>query len=602
MNQKINEIFGKAGFAIRQFPLVLLMALSASICLMVIAEENFRTSEKVFTLTKLTLVSCLGISLMFGLKILSQRIGKQISLELGGILFLIGFYFLLPKLEKYFTEVYAFMIVPTFILSHLIVSFAAFVRKKTEMDFWQYNKNLFINIFLTAVFTGVLTGGVELAIVAVDKLFDFNFNAKIYVRIFYLLVIFGSSFIFILFNEKGLEYLEKEGNYPVVLKFFTQYILIPLLFIYVVILYFYSAKILINWELPRGWVSYLILAYSIVGILAILLVHPLKENTAKSWVKMFSKIFYFTLIPLLILLFTAIFTRILEYGYTEPRYFVVLLSVWLATVVFYFIINKNASIKFIPISLFSFGLFALIFPFLNAFSVANRSQENQLMEILTKNKLLDKNQKIDFTRQISDATITKMGSKFEFLIKRNQKELLLSLININKSKQIAKDINEGNSGTADANLYSSFIEIKMTEIQADKSTSDYTRLELISDQEIINIKDYDYVFYFNRYNHSDKTIGNDTFEIFDRITDKEPQFKVILNSKEEADFSPLIKKLLSDYKGKQGKANLPEMTMEADLGNYHLKMTLGKFSTEKYKYNDYPDINYDDAYLLIRKK
>ncbi|WP_313101312.1 hypothetical protein [Epilithonimonas sp.] len=76
MIQKLNQIFGKALYAIRQYPLVLLMALSASICLMFIAEDNFRTSEKVFTLTKLTLVSCLGISLMFGLKILSQRIGK----------------------------------------------------------------------------------------------------------------------------------------------------------------------------------------------------------------------------------------------------------------------------------------------------------------------------------------------------------------------------------------------------------------------------------------------------------------------------------------------------------------------------------------------
>ena len=107
------------------------------------------------------------------------------------------------------------------------------------LNFANITFNLFINIFLTAIFTGVLTGGVELAIVAVDQLFDFNFSDKIYLRVFYLLAIFGSSLIFLLFNEKGLEYLEKEGTYPVVLKFFTQYILIPLLIIYVVILYLY---------------------------------------------------------------------------------------------------------------------------------------------------------------------------------------------------------------------------------------------------------------------------------------------------------------------------------------------------------------------------
>lgn len=598
MNQKLNEIFGKASFAIRQFPLVLLMALSASTCLMFIAEENFRTSEKVFTLTKLMLVSCLGISLMFGLKILSQRIGKQILLELGGILFLIGFYFLLPKLQKDFKEVYVFLLIPTFVLSHLFVSFASFFRQKTEMHFWQYNKNLFINIVLTVIFTGVLTGGVELAIVAVDKLFDFNFNDKIYLRVFYLLAIFGSSFIFLLFNEKGLEYLEKEGNYPIVLKFFTQYILIPLLIIYVVILYFYSAKILINWELPRGWVSYLVLAYSIVGILAILLVHPLKENSAKSWVKMFSKIFYFTLIPLLILLFTAIFTRILEYGYTEPRYFVVLLSIWLATVVFYFIINKNASIKFIPTSLFAFGLFALIFPYLNTFSVAKRSQKNQLIQILNENKLLDNKQKIDFSRRVVDSTATEIANKFEFLGKRNETESLIKLID-DKQKDLAKDIAQSkNSYSLYYIVKDQFSNIKKT----DKSTSDYQRLELISNQQIVDVSGYDYVFYFNRYNHSAKTIGNNTFEIFDRITDEEPQFKVILNSKEEADFSSLIKYLKIKYKGKIGKINLPEMAMEGDLEKYHLKISLGNLIIEKHKSNSSPTIDFENAYLLIKKK
>ena len=173
-----------------------------------------------------------------------------------------------------------------------------------------------------------------------DKLFDFNFNDRYYLETFYFLSIFGSSFIFLLFNEKGLLQLEKDGTYPVILKFFTQYILIPLLIIYAVILYFYSAKILLNWELPRGWVSYLILAYSVVGILALLLVHPLKQESTASWVRVFSRIFYFTLIPLLVLLFTAIFTRILEYGYTEPRYFVLLLAIWLTSVVFYFIFTN----------------------------------------------------------------------------------------------------------------------------------------------------------------------------------------------------------------------------------------------------------------------
>ncbi|WP_449398242.1 DUF4153 domain-containing protein [Chryseobacterium wanjuense] len=283
-------------------------------------------------------------------------------------------------------------------LTHLFVSFIPFLEQNVELKFWQYNKNLFVNIFLTAVFTGVLTGGVELAILAVDKLFDFNFDDRLYTDTLYVLLIFGSCFIFLLFNDKGLNNLEKDGDYPIVLKFFTQFILIPLLLIYVIILYFYSIKILINWQLPRGWVSYLILAYCIVGVLALLLVHPLKNENTKSWVKIFSKAFYYTIIPLIILLFVAIFTRILEYGYTEPRYFVLLLALWLLSIVTYFIFVKKGTIKFIPISLFAFGVFALIFPYLNAFSVSKRSQKAELLKILDEKQLLS-NGKIDFKRK-----------------------------------------------------------------------------------------------------------------------------------------------------------------------------------------------------------
>src|SRR5690606_7571321 len=130
-----------------------------------------------------------------------------------------------------------------------------------------------------------------------------------------------------------------------------------------------------------------------------LLVHPLKQDSTKSWVKLFSRIFYFSLSPLLILLFIAIFTRILEYGYTEPRYFVLLLSLWLSTVVLYFIFAPKTTIKFIPMSLFTFGLFALTVPYLNTFSVAKRSQKTELQKVLHENNLLRDNH-IDFTKKV----------------------------------------------------------------------------------------------------------------------------------------------------------------------------------------------------------
>ena len=222
MIKKFKEIFGKTEAILGAYPMVLVMAFLAAVSAMFYINYDYNSREYSFFYVKFGLVAALGISVMYALKMLAQRIGKEILFQLLGILFLVFFYFLLPKTEERFTEVYAYIIFPTFILSHLLVSFIAFIKKNSEISFWHYNKNLFINLFLTVVFTGIFTGGIMLAIVAVDNLFDFNFNGRYYSYTFSFLSIFGSTFIFLLFNEEGLPYLEKNGEYPVILKFFLS--------------------------------------------------------------------------------------------------------------------------------------------------------------------------------------------------------------------------------------------------------------------------------------------------------------------------------------------------------------------------------------------
>ncbi|MCT2560277.1 DUF4153 domain-containing protein [Chryseobacterium herbae] len=596
MKTKFQEITGKAQDVILRYPMVLLMALLSSIGA-VLTVNNRYDREFFFTHSKFIACCCLGISLMFALKILSQRIGKRLLLEVLGTAFLIGFFFILPHKEKDFTEVHGFIIAITFLLSHLLVSFAAFLEKNKELNFWQYNKNLFVNIFLTAVFTGVLTGGVELAILAVDKLFDFNFNDNLYIDTFYVLAIFGSCFIFLLFNETGLGYLEKDGTYPVILKFFTQFVLIPLLFIYLIILYIYSFKIIINWELPRGWVSYLVLAYSIVGILALLLVYPLKEEKAKSWVKVFSKLFYYTIIPLIVLLFTAIFTRILEYGYTEPRYFVLLLALWLLSVVVYFIWNKKASIKFIPISLFAFGVFSLIFPYLNAFSVAKRSQKNELVALLENNKLLVNN-KINFEKKISDMLVDEIADKFGFLAERKQKDFLLNLVDPETKSLLAKDFESPTSWGINNSIRNAF-----THVDKISDISKFERLVLESETKVTSIQGYQYLINFNSYNQESSNINGDTFLIDNqKETNNSRTIKVVLNSKEAIDFSSAMNTLFEKNKGKTETVLLKDISMESDLGKYHIKIIFPNISRDKAPHSKQYNMFYEDAVMLIKEK
>lgn len=581
MKNKISLILSKVKTLLFNYPLVLMMSL-ATVIVIVYGIETEPKNEEAYLLLRLGITFALGISSQFALKMLAQRIKNGLIWQLTGILFLLGFFFVLPSEEKNFSEVYGFIIVPTFILSHLLVAFISFTKKENEeQHFWQYNKNLFINLFLTAVFTGVLTSGVELAILAIQELFNFNFEGKIYLETYAALAIFGSSFIFLLFNESGLEYLEKEGSYPVVLKFFTQFILIPLLIIYVVILYFYCLKITINWELPRGWVSYLVLAYSIVGIFALLLVHPLHKEKAKSWIILFNKIFYYTLIPLIVLLFVAIFTRVLQYGYTEARYFVLLISVWLTSVVLYFIVNKKATIKFIPISLFVFGVFALIFPYFNAFSVSKRSQENELKQLLSENKLLV-NGLIDFKVPIADSVKTDVEDKFEYLTERKDNEFIKSFLDAKTKKLVDKD-NYWYNGL--------FKNVKFTAVNLDN----YIRI--FTNKNTYDINNYNYFIKSENRGDIETTIGKDVIEITNTYNFKNPKFEIKINE-EVKDIMPQIKAFCNNYKSASKDVQVDDLSFTFDFQNYQIKILFDSINWYKKDGN----LTFEGATYLVKSK
>ncbi len=135
-------------------------------------------------------------------------------------------------------------------------------------------------------------------------------------------------------------------------------------------------KIIVTAQWPVGWVSYLILVYSVLGVLALLLIHPIRNQQGNKWIVGFSSFFYIALIPLLCLLYLAIFKRVNTYGITELRYYVLLLATWLLALNLYFVFSKIKSIKIIPVSLCILALFSTVGPW-GAFQWSLRSQQRR---------------------------------------------------------------------------------------------------------------------------------------------------------------------------------------------------------------------------------
>jgi hypothetical protein len=109
--------------------------------------------------------------------------------------------------------------------------------------------------------------------------------------------------------------LDNVEYYPFGLKVFSQYILLPLLLLYLIILYIYGGKIITLWDWPKGVVSWLIVAVSVIGIFTLLLIYPYGQKEENSWIKKITKVYYFLVIPLVVLLFLAISIRLAE----QPR-------------------------------------------------------------------------------------------------------------------------------------------------------------------------------------------------------------------------------------------------------------------------------------------
>ncbi|KOP40236.1 DUF4153 domain-containing protein [Flavobacterium sp. WLB] len=279
---------------------------------------------------------------------------------------------------------------------HLLVSFAGFLpRTYNQEEFWEFNKQLFLRILTSGLYSIVLYTGLALAILAVDKLFKVKLDDKIYGYLFFTIAgIFNTIFFLSGVPETNSKEYPLLLSYPKGLKNFTQFVLLPLISIYLVILICYEAKILITLSLPVGWVSYLVLAFAIVGILSFLLVHPIANENGNLWMRTFNRWFYFLLIPLLALLFWAILYRINLYGFTHERYYVFLLSIWLTIVVGYFLISKHPKIKFIPISMCLAGLLSIVGP-QSANSVSKYSQLSRFESYLQKAE----NKKLTFEQE-----------------------------------------------------------------------------------------------------------------------------------------------------------------------------------------------------------
>lgn len=381
---------------IRRFPLQVLVTVTAVVvCILKIETPTLTYLDKLLVCSNFALTLLLAADLFaetHSLSTVKRWVLRMLVLLLCGLLYVL--------LDPVLYEADMFRILLLGFAFHLLVSFAPFIGRGTVTGFWVYNERLFLQLIIAGIFSVVLTIGLYIAFASTNALFDLKLSGDVYGYIASTTMV-GFLTIFFLSGVPNdfKELDEVPQEYPKWLKIFTQYVLIPLLSVYLAILLVYEAKILIEWQLPKGYVSMLILGYAVAGILSLLLIYPIRNREGNGWMGIFSRFFYVMMLPLVALLLLAVWKRVSIYGITEARYILILLALWLTIITVYSLFSKKQNIRLIPVSLCILALLAAYGP-QSAFSISRYSQTKRLERMMKQQTNFAKKEKSEIIKYL----------------------------------------------------------------------------------------------------------------------------------------------------------------------------------------------------------
>ena len=379
----LQYLAGEARASFTRFPLVIISALVAAVCGVIATEAH---NEARFVRVMVT--AQLGFPLFFALAAAAESNGwsrsVRIALNVIAAGALVAYHSTLPDhmapgaITRFLQLNVGF---------HLLAAVLPFVRGGRHNGFWQYNRALFLRFLTALLYSAVIYLGLVLALVALDKLLGLPIPDRSYLWLVIVTVFAFNTWVFVGGVPRDIAALESVTDYPRALKVFAQYILIPLVVIYLAILTTYLVKIVVTTVWPSGWIGWMVSSVAVVGILALLLVWPVANQIENRWVATYTRWFFIFMIPAIAMLMLAIQRRIDQYGITENRYFLAVLSVWLAAVAIYFIVSRGRRIKVIPMTLCLVAFVTWFGPW-GAYSVSRRSQTGRLERILDANGML----------------------------------------------------------------------------------------------------------------------------------------------------------------------------------------------------------------------
>lgn len=596
----------------RRFPLVALDTLVATLCgIILIESHDLNLSNSVESiLTKILLMAVLGFPLLTAVVLMSEKFKWKTTFHyLGqfvGLVLLAVYYFCLPEDIKNFGTVEGSRLFIFNAVAYLLALSLPFYEKNHSLKFWRFVETAFARLVVAGFFSATLYAGIALSLAAIDYLFSVRIDGDWYGQAGTLIFgIFGAWFFLAGFpkvHDSFPEVVEKSR----VLRIFVEYICVPLLCIFFVILYVYLGQIVFLWNWPKGGVANWILGFSSAGFLVYILSYPLLQKDQYPFLKKFFRVFFALVLPMVVVLFMAIGIRLQEYGVTEMRYLVALGGVWLLLSSSYFLFFKHKELKLLPYLGAGLLFFSSFGPW-GMYSVSVNSQYDRLEKLLVQHNLLENN-KAKATANENAIPIedrASIYSKIQFIASREQEGKLQEWF-----PEVASTTTPRNG------MYYNFSDEAMHSLQITKyydyqryQDSTYMYLNAFSPSGITDISGFDtllnavYLYEYDESIQSEEVkpavykVASTTYSF---VLDKDT-LKVLENDREiiNHDLRVYLTNWIEKFSSSRGVTSDGSMDVTVQTPNTRFKFILNNLSLERKTENDNWNIRSGDLNVLI---
>ncbi len=353
---------------------------------------------------QLLIKSVFSISLFYFLTIwiylLSYKLNfskiKTCFTQILAILFCIFFFFSFPEnlFNNFFVEEMTYIVI-TFIWVISFIFISSFLKRISKKDtefnnkYYSFFNEITSKILMSIIVWVALMLLWFIAFWSLFALFDLKnlldeentfwswaaFSLSLFAPIYFLYQVWLSS--------NNLIKKIKENKFY---SFLNNYLALPFIIIYFVILYAYSFKVLLNFQdWPQWIISWMVILFSLFWYLIYIFSYVFEEKM--NLVKIYRKYFPLAVILQTPMLFYAIYLRINQYDLTINRYLVVVFWLFLIVISFYLLLSKKKYLLYIPTTLTLFIIIISIWPWW-VYMFPESRQLNLLEKDLTSAKIL----------------------------------------------------------------------------------------------------------------------------------------------------------------------------------------------------------------------